>query len=63
VDGTIVSDDFSNKNIDYGVGKAIFGGLTPNTLYYFKIFGYVGSGASIDYKTDGEVMQVSIDAR
>jgi len=62
VDGTAVSDNTSNKNINYGVQKAIFSGLTPNTIYYFKIFGYTGSGTSIDYKTDGSVMQVSIEA-
>ncbi len=62
VDGTAIIDDASNKNINYGVQKAIFSGLTPNTIYYFKIFGYTGSGTSIDYKTDGSVMQVSIEA-
>jgi hypothetical protein len=62
-DGTSVSDNFFNLNIDYGVEKAIFGGLTPGQLYYFKIFGYTGSGASIDYKTDGSVQQISIQAR
>ncbi len=62
VDGTAVDDDFSNKNIAVGVQKCIFGGLTPGTTYYFKIYGYTGSGALIDYKTDGEVMQVSIEA-
>lgn len=62
-DGTSVSDDFSNLNISYGVEKAIFGGLNPGELYYFKIFGYTGSGASIDYKTDGTIQQISIQAR
>ena len=63
VDGTAVGDDFTNKNIDYGVEKAIFGGLTPGTTYYFKIFGYTGSESSIDYKTDGNVMQISLEAQ
>jgi endonuclease I len=62
-DGIAVSDNFSNQNINYGIRKAIFGGLNPGTLYYFKIFGYVGSGSTIDYKTDGSVQQVSIEAR
>ena len=62
-DGTSVSDDFSNLNISYGVEKAIFGSLTPGAVYYFKIFGYTGSGAGIDYKTDGSVQQISIEAR
>lgn len=33
--------------------------LTPNTTYYFKLFGYTGSGSGIDYKTDGSVPQVA----
>ncbi len=33
--------------------------LTPNTTYYFKMFGYTGSGSGIDYKTDGTVPQVA----
>jgi len=33
--------------------------LTPNTTYYFKLFGYTGSGSGIDYKTDGTVPQVA----
>lgn len=63
VDGTPVSNNGSNKNVDYGVETCTFGSLTPNTIYYFKIFGYTGSGASIDYKTDGTVQQVSIQAK
>jgi hypothetical protein len=58
-----VADDFSNKNVAFGVGQCIFGGLTPNSLYYFKIFGYTGSGANIDYKTDGIIQQVSLLAK
>lgn len=63
VDGTPVASDFRNKNIGYGVQKAVFGGLTPNTTYYFKIYSYRGSGSTIDYKTDGSVQQVSIMAK
>ena len=63
VDGTSVADDFSNKNVASGLGKCIFGSLTPNSLYYFKIYGYTGSGGSIDYKTDGTIQQISLMAR
>ncbi len=62
VDGSPVANDFWNKNVAYGVQQAVFGMLTPGTLYYFKIFPYRGSGAAIDYKTDGQVQQVSIVA-
>jgi hypothetical protein len=61
-DGQVVEDDFSNKNVTYGEGKCVFGGLTLNTLYYFKIFGHTGTGTSIDYKTDGNVQQLVIEA-
>jgi len=62
-DGTAIANDFSNLNVGYGVETCIFKGLTPNTTYYFKIFPYTGSGANIDYKTDGEVQQASVVAR
>jgi endonuclease I len=62
VDGTAISDDFWNKNVAYGRQSVTFGGLTPGQEYYFKIFSYKGSGASIDYKTDGSIPQTSIQA-
>jgi endonuclease I len=62
-DGVAVADDGSNKNVAYGVGQCIFGNLNPNTLYFFKIFGYTGSDATIDYKTDGTIQQTSITAK
>ncbi len=61
-DGVALSNGFSDKNILYGIETCVFGGLSPGTLYYFKIYPYSGSGSSIDYKTDGAVMQVSISA-
>ena len=62
VDGTPVSTDAWNQNVSYGKQKAVFGGLTPGQVYYFKIFSYKGSGPAIDYKTDGAVPQTSIQA-
>ncbi|MBZ0242479.1 MAG: endonuclease [Bacteroidales bacterium] len=61
-DGTEEPAATSRKNINYGLQKAIFGGVTPGTTYYFKMWGYKGSGTAIDYKTDGTVQQVSIVA-
>lgn len=61
-DGTEEANSVTCKNINYGVQKAIFGGVTPGTTYYFIMWGYTGSGATIDYKTDGTVQQVSIVA-
>jgi len=61
-DGISVANDFLNKNIEYGIGKSVFGGLTPGTMYYFKIYAYTGTATAIDYKTDGEAMQVNIMA-
>ncbi|MCF8367649.1 MAG: endonuclease [Bacteroidales bacterium] len=63
VDGSPVADDFWNQNVGYGTGKCIFKGLTENTVYYFKIYGYTGSGVNIDYKTDGDIQQISIQAK
>jgi len=61
-DGITITDNFWNKNVSYGVETCIFTGLTPNTTYYFKIYGYTGSGTAIDYKTDGTIQQVSLQA-
>ena len=58
VDGVPVPNSAADKNVASGVQEAWFSNLTPNTTYYFKIFGYQGSGSSIDYKTDGAVPQV-----
>ena len=60
VDGQQIYNDFYNKNVSYGQQTITFGGLFPNTLYYFKIFSYKGEGASIDYKTDGAIPNLSI---
>ncbi|MDP2423474.1 MAG: endonuclease, partial [Bacteroidales bacterium] len=63
VDGAPVDNDFSNKNVSQGIGNVTFGGLTPNTMYYFKIYSYTGSGTIIDYKTGDGVPQGSIEAK
>jgi hypothetical protein len=59
VDGVGQSDSLLVKNIEAGVGEAVFSGLMPNTTYFFKIFPYNGSGESANYKTDGTVPEAS----
>ncbi|HPE58616.1 MAG TPA: hypothetical protein PK904_19580, partial [Bacteroidales bacterium] len=57
VDGTPESDALLVQNIAAGVQSHTFTGLQASTPYYFKIFAYNGTGASINYKTDGTVPQ------
>lgn len=59
VDGTPVSNGTNALNVAPGVQTAFLSNLTPSTTYYFKLYGYTGSGASIDYKTDSPVPMVS----
>lgn len=60
VDGTPVSDGVGAKNVSYGVEHYELINPTQGQTYYFKIFPYTGSGANINYKTDGAVQQVSV---
>lgn len=59
VDGTPESDAALVKNVAQGTAIVEFTGLAASTTYYFKIWPYSNSGASIDYKTDGSVPQAS----
>ena len=58
VDGTEVPNGPNDKNVSYGTQEAVFGNLSPNTTYYFKIYSYVFTDTGIDYKTDGNIPQV-----
>ncbi|MCZ7604053.1 MAG: endonuclease [Melioribacteraceae bacterium] len=62
-DGVAISNDL---NVDDGSGAVnliagnssyTWSNLSSNTVYYFKIFPYTNSGASIDYKVDGTIPQ------
>jgi hypothetical protein len=57
VDGTPEADAGLVKNVAQGVETCTITGLTETTQYFFKIFPYTNSGATIDYKTDGTVPQ------
>lgn len=59
VDGTAEADALLVKNVDAGVQTAVFTGLTPETTYYFKIYPYNGTGALVNYKTDGSIPEAS----
>ncbi|MCB2219687.1 MAG: lamin tail domain-containing protein [Bacteroidetes bacterium] len=56
-DGIPEINDFLVQNVAPGVEIYQFIDLTPSTNYYFKIYPYNGSNASINYKTDGTVPQ------
>jgi hypothetical protein len=52
-DGIAIADSDVAKNVNYGVETVTFSGLQGGTTYHFAIFPYTNSGATIDYKTDG----------
>lgn len=54
-DGVPVADGGLDKNAGPGLQSLQISGLTPNTIYYFKIFPYTNSGNLINYKIDGTV--------
>jgi len=56
-DGIPVPDNPTDINVSSSTQQAWFKNLNPNTTYYFKIFGYTGSGSNINYKTDGSIPQ------
>jgi len=57
-DGIAVPDGPNDRNVAYGAQQAWFYGLNPNTVYYFRLFGYVTADGGIVYKTDGSVPQI-----
>jgi hypothetical protein len=57
VDGTPESNALLVQNIAAGAQTHQFTGLAASTQYFFKIFPYNGSGATINYKTDDTVPQ------
>lgn len=60
VDGVAELSGLLNKTASFGVETVLFTGLEPSTTYYLKIFPFTNSGASVNYKTDGEAPQVTV---
>ncbi len=60
VDGVGESNSADVKNITFGVGRCVFGNCIPGTTYYFKIYPYKGNDNTINYKTDGEIQELTI---
>ncbi len=58
VDGVLETNGLLVKNVNAGIQTAQFTSLEADKSYYFKIFPFNGTGAGIDYKTDGTVPQV-----
>lgn len=58
-DGVNYPDGNADKTVNAGVQQVWFTGLNAGT-YYFKIYGYTGSGVTANYKTDGTITQISI---
>ena len=64
-DGTPIADDidFADDagavNVAYGVQTYTFNTLIAGKTYYARIYPYTNSGASINYKTDGTIPEVS----
>ncbi len=54
-DDTDISDGAGVLNITQGTQTASFTNLSSSTEYFFKIYSYTNSGASIDYKTDATI--------
>lgn len=60
VDGMPIPTGPMAKNVNYGVREVWFTNLIPDTFYYFKMYGYSGSGSSINYKVVGDVKQTGV---
>jgi len=59
IDGTAEADGALVKNVASGAQSHQFTGLNAETSYYFKIFPYNGTDATINYKTDGSVPEAT----
>jgi hypothetical protein len=58
-DGGLQVDSLLVKNVNASVQSQVFTGLQVDSIYYFKIWPYNGTGESSNYKTNGTVPQTS----
>ncbi len=58
VDGVNYSSTGADYHVPYGKQQVWIKNLSAGS-YYIKIYPYKGSGAAIDYKTDGNIPQIS----
>jgi hypothetical protein len=61
VDGIPAGNDPANQNVPYGTGRCFFDNPGPGNTCYIKIFPYRGSGGTINYKVDSNVVQISFE--
>lgn len=61
-DGILVPDGIHDKNVSYSAQRCTFNEVAPDMTYYFKIYPYTVAGNNINYKTDGDVQQIEIQA-
>ncbi|NCA87158.1 MAG: T9SS type A sorting domain-containing protein, partial [Clostridia bacterium] len=59
VDGTAETNSLLVQNVASGFGTFQFTGLAASTHYFFKIYPYNGSAASINYKTNGTIEEAT----
>ena len=60
LDGVFIENDADHRNITYGTAQYTFKNATPGMTYYIKIFPYKGTGEQVNYKTNGNIQQVTI---
>jgi endonuclease I len=60
VDGIPVENGPDDRIVLYGTSGYTFKNAVPGYTYYFKIYPYKGEGDIINYKTDGNIQQVTI---
>ncbi|HNX00979.1 MAG TPA: hypothetical protein PKK33_06400 [Candidatus Cloacimonadota bacterium] len=61
VDGIVQDTKKLTQYVNYGVQDAPIYELDENRVYFFKVFPYTNSGAQINYLTDGDIPEFTVD--